>query len=70
MIGTITYVRRPTWLKCSRPFVLWWLRREIRAAERYVEQTRKGGVFNAHQIDQLQRNIGPLRVQLAWWQRA
>ena len=69
MIAT-TYCRRPLWVKLARPFAIWWLRREIHSAEVYVEHTRKGGVFNAQQLADLERNIGPLRVRLAMWRNA
>jgi len=65
-----TYCRRPLWLKLARPFAIWWLRVEIECAEAYAQHARAGGVFNAQQLADLERNIGPLRVRLAMWRNA
>lgn len=70
MIGTITYTRRPLWLRALKPVRVWMLEREVESAEQYLRNTESGGVFSPAQIDELRANITPLRVALIWWRNA
>lgn len=66
----ITHTRRPLWMRAARPIICFWLRIEIRLAERYAKDTQAGGVFSAAEVDAIRRNIGPLVASLAFWENA
>lgn len=70
MISTITYCRRPLWVRLLRPLAIWYLRNDIKSAERYARNAERGGVLTQRQIAQLRANINPRRALLAWWEKA
>jgi hypothetical protein len=70
VIATITYTRRPLWVRLLRPLACWYLRRDIASAEAYARNTRDGGVLTAEQVAQLRANITPRRALLVWWERS
>ena len=66
---TTTYTRRPLWVRLARPFAVTALHITIASAEEWVRNVRAGKVYTPEQIRQLESNIGPARVMLAWWEQ-
>lgn len=70
MIATITYTRRPFLVRLARPIAVRFLRAWVREEEEYIAQLRAGGVLTEPEIAERAKNIAPLRVRLALWERS
>jgi hypothetical protein len=70
VISTITYCRRPLWLKLLQPLAVRWYAWRVGAEDDYTEQLRTGGVATAADLARRERNLAPLRTLFAWWQSA
>lgn len=68
MIARLTYTRRPLWVKLLQPLVVLNLRWALSSAQAYADHARVGGVFSLAELARLDRNIGPIRTALHWWE--
>lgn len=67
MISTVTFTRRPLWLRLLQPLAVWFFADWIRSEERYIADLRRGGVYTAEMIAIREHNLEPIRALHAWW---